>query len=112
MATNYVPFQIPVVPKQAQKFKITISGTTHIFTIKWNGQIEGGCWVLDIADINENDLVTALPLVTGANLLAPFAYLGLGFLLLVQTEGDADAVPTYENFGVNSHLYALVPTAA
>jgi hypothetical protein len=40
-----------------------------------------------------------VPLVTGVDLLAQYAYLGFIGSLVVQTDHDPDATPTYENLG-------------
>jgi hypothetical protein len=54
-------------------------------------------------------LVSGIPLVTGVDLLAPYAYLGFGGELLVATDGNTAAVPTYANLGTGSHLYFVTP---
>jgi hypothetical protein len=41
--------------------------------------------------------------------LQQYQYLGFGVALLVATDGDLDAVPTYDNLGQQSHLYFYVP---
>lgn len=79
-----------------QRRSVSLSGTIYDIVVYWNGQ----GYVLDIVGI-----VTALPLVTGVDLLAPYAYLALGGALYVQTDYDADAVPTFDNLGVTAKLY-------
>jgi len=64
----------------------------------------GGGWVLDIYDQNGLPMLCGVPLVTGANLLAPFDYLSLGGGLGVYSEGIPDAVPTFDNLGSGSHV--------
>ncbi len=46
----------------------------------------------------------------GTNLLEQYDYLGLGGVLWCQTTDDPDAVPTFGNLGVGSHLYWWVST--
>jgi hypothetical protein len=48
-------------------------------------------------------------LVTGSDLLAQFAYLKLGGHLVVLSEGETFALPTFENLGSGSHLYWVIP---
>lgn len=101
-----VPYEIPLSP-QAQKFAIALGGVTYNLTVKWNNAPQGG-WILDIADQNDVPLVGGIPLVTGADLLAQYDYLGFGGKLLVQTDYDAFATPTFTNLGTQCHLYFFV----
>ena len=96
--------EIPLSP-QPQTFSIQLGQITYKLTVAWNDDPAMQCWVLDIADVNGNAIVSGIPLVTGADLLAQYAYLGIGGSLAVLTDGDDTAIPTYENLGVNSHLY-------
>lgn len=62
------------------------------------------CWALDIADALDVPLVQGIALVTGADLLAQYAYLDFGCSLYCATDADPTAVPTASNLGVASHL--------
>jgi hypothetical protein len=46
-------------------------------------------------------------MVTGADLLEQFGYLGLNFALVAQTDNSPDTVPTFDNLGTTGHLYAI-----
>lgn len=96
-------YKIPLTP-EAQIFKITLSGTDYWLTLTYANTTEGG-WILDIADANQDPLVVGIPLVTGADLLAQYAYLGFAGRLIVQTTFNPDAVPTYQNLGSEAFLY-------
>lgn len=87
-----------------QTFAITLGGIVYTLTNKWNPAPEGG-WLLDISDSNNNPIVTNIPLITGADCLAGLGYLGINGALVVYTDGNADAVPTLDNLGVDSNLY-------
>lgn len=100
-----IPYEIPLTPAR-QKFRIQLGGVTYTLTFSWNNAPTGG-WVVDIADANEVPIVAGLPLITGADLLEQFAYLGIGGQLIVQSDFDVNAVPTYQNLGLTSHLYFL-----
>lgn len=100
MATYYT---IPLQP-QPQKFSITLSGVTYNLTFLYRNAPMAG-WTLDIADSNNNPILQGVPLVTGANLLAQYAYLGFVGALWVQTQDDPDAVPTFSNLGTDGQLY-------
>lgn len=94
--------EIPLSPSP-QSFSIALAGVTYRFTIKWN--TSSNCWVLDIADDQNDPLVNGLAMVTGRDLLEPYGYLNFGGQLIVQTDNDPTAVPTFTNLGITSHLY-------
>lgn len=98
-------YEIPL-SAEPQTFNIPIAGTTYGFTVRWN--IPNASWMIDISDSSGNPILTSIPMVTGADLLAQYAYLGFGFQLVCQTDNSPDAVPTYTNLGTTGHLYALV----
>lgn len=97
-------FEIPLTPVP-QSFFVSLVGVQYQFTLQWR---DPAGWFLDIGDANSSPLVSGIPLVTGVNLLAQYAYLRFGFELWVQTDA-ADAPPTYTNLGTQSHLYAVLP---
>ena len=99
------PVEIPLTPN-AQNFTIPLGILDYELTFRWNDQDEGG-WYMDIADSTGNPLVQNIPLVTGADLLAQYKYLGIPGQLKVQTDHNTNAVPTYANLGSNSHLYFI-----
>lgn len=101
-------YEIPLTPTP-QTFGIALSGVDYKFTVYWADASNGG-WVLNIADVQGNPILNGVPLVTGANLLAGYEYLGFTGTLAVQTDHNTDALPTFDNLGVNSHLY-FVPAA-
>lgn len=100
-------FEIPLTPTP-QAFAITLAGVTYQMTLQWRAA-DGGGWALDMADDNGVPIVRGIPLVTGADLLAQYGYLALGGSMFVQTDHSPDAVPTFENLGVASHLYFETP---
>ncbi len=96
-------FEIPLT-STPQTFTISLSGTEYRLTVQWRNA-DGAGWILDIADTSNNPIIEGIPLVTGVNLLEQYAYLGFTGVLWVQTTADPDAVPTFDNLGVGSHLY-------
>ena len=94
-------YEIPLSPTP-QTFQISLAGTVYTLTLYWADPFG---WFLNIADASGNPILNGVPLVTGADLLAQYAYLGFGGSLIVQTSHDTDAVPTFTNLGINSHLY-------
>lgn len=100
--TSY--FEIPLSP-QPQKFAIALAGTTYGFTVVWNSV--NASWMIDIADAIGNAILSGIPMVTGVDLLEQFSYIGFGFRLVCQTDGDPDAVPAFAGLGTTGHLYAI-----
>ncbi|GAQ30205.1 hypothetical protein SAMD00023378_3888 [Ralstonia sp. NT80] len=98
-------FEIPLT-SVPQDFTITLVGVVYKFALTWRDL--AGSWFLDITDASGNPLLSGIPLVTGVNLLAQYAYMAFGFELWVQTDA-ADAPPTFTNLGTESHLYCVVP---
>ncbi|WP_250538817.1 MULTISPECIES: phage baseplate plug protein [unclassified Caballeronia] len=97
-------YEIPLSAKP-QTFSIALGGVTYKMTIRWN--VPAAAWMLDIADATGNPMVGSVPLVTGVDLLGQYAYLGFTGQLVVQTDNDPDAVPTFGNLGSTGHLYFL-----
>lgn len=98
-----------LVPLQAiaQTFVVNLISTNYTFTVKWNDSDQAG-WVLDIADSTQNPIIAGLPLITGADILSGLEYLELSGSLFVYTNGDANAIPTFENLGTDCNLYFVV----
>ncbi len=97
-------FLIPLT-NVPQEFNITLGDLDLIIINKWNDSNEGG-WVIDILnDTTNTPIICNIPLVTGVDLLAQYEYLGLNAKLVVYTDGDANAVPTLDNLGIDSNLY-------
>lgn len=96
--------EIPLSP-QAQTLQVALGGITYTFTLVWCDPNQA--WTLDIGDAQGNPIVRGIALITGADLLQQYAYLAIGGggQLIVQTDTDPDAVPTFANLGVTSHLY-------
>ncbi len=87
-----------------QTCTVVLGGVEYTLTLNYRNIPDGG-WVLDIADSLSNPIVSGIPLVTGADLLGQYAYLGLGGGLWVQTLSDQDAPPTFDNLGGDGKLY-------
>lgn len=101
-------YSIPVQVGTPQTFAITLGGVSYQMSLKYRNTDQGG-WTLDIADQNGNPILNGLPLVTGADLLAQYAYLGFGGQLAVQTNSDPDAAPTFSNLGDDAQIYWISP---
>ena len=103
-------YTIPLV-NTPQTFNITLAGVLYNLTCRWNSAVDlnGNSlagWTLDIADgVLNTPILMNIPLTTGKDLLAPYKYMNFGGTLGVYTNGDENAVPTYENLGVDCNLY-------
>ena len=93
----------------SQTFTVSLNGTAYALTLHWCSP--ANCWIMDLADQNNNPLISGIPLVTGLPLLKQYGYVGVPGDMFVQTDTDAYAVPTVNSLGVTSHLY-FVPLAA
>lgn len=97
-------FLIPLL-NVPQDFNITLADRNLRLVSKWNDADEAG-WVLDVYDGETNAaLIMNVPMITGADLLEQYEYVGLNGKLIVFTDGDELAVPTLENLGTESNLY-------
>lgn len=79
---------IPVTPSPNQTFTSTIpidgSAKKIYFFLRFN--TEQNCWMMNLKDENRNDLVNAIPLVSGMNLLEQHSYLNIGSAYIVKRD--------------------------
>ena len=97
-------FEVPL-NGQPQTLRITLGNVPYQLTVRWRNACG---WVLDIATVDGAPILQGVPLVTGADLLAQYRYLGIPGSLFVSTDADPDAPPAYTNLGTASHLYFAV----
>lgn len=99
-------YEIPLQPS-AQTLRIRLSGVYYNLTILWNNF--NNTWTLDIADDAGNGILSGIPLVVGVNLLQQYDYLNFGGMLVANVDvtgfTDNSTNPTYENLGIDGHLY-------
>lgn len=95
-------YEIPLSPTP-QKLSISLGGIQYRLTVQWNRVMTA--WVLDIADVGGNDILTGLPIVPGVDMLGQFAYLGFGGMLIAQTDSISSIIPTFTSLGITGHLY-------
>lgn len=108
MALN--AFRIPLV-NTPQKFAIDLNGRSFIMECVWNPEMLS--WLISMYDGDTEECIFAtMPLVTGVDLLAQYAHLGIDGSLIVYTDGDEHATPSEANLGVESNLYYLVEQTA
>lgn len=83
-----------------QQFSIIIAGATYRISIIWRET----CWVMDMFNDRSEPLISGVPLVTGADLMAQYEYMGLGFKMAVVCDDEAQEYPTKIDLGSRSHL--------
>jgi len=99
------PYEVPLT-NEAQTFLIELGAVTYQLRFYWVPISE--CWSLDISTKLGEPLISGIPVITGVDLLQPYAYLGFTGRLMVQTDSDPDAVPTLGNLGSSGRVYFVV----
>lgn len=100
--------EIPLSPTP-QRFFASMAGVTRRLTFRWN--VPASVWIMDISDQNDVPILAGVPLITGADLLGQYGYLGLGGMLIAQTNSDPGMPPGRLNLGQDGKLYFVVPDA-
>lgn len=75
---------IPVAPDPYTQFTIDLDGQTVDITIRWNATLHQ--WIMNLVGITFDTTVNGIALVTGIDLLSPYAIRELGQLWLVDLE--------------------------
>jgi hypothetical protein len=103
--------EVPLSPSTAQKIQVTLDNTVYVAVFTWNGV--SGCWIMDLYQADgTTPVLRGTPLVTGADLLSQYAYLELGGSLVALTIAvghPPDEVPSFDDLGIDGHLYYVVP---
>ncbi|MCK4883524.1 MAG: hypothetical protein KAS30_01510 [Candidatus Diapherotrites archaeon] len=104
MATTVFKIPLTNIP---QKFEIVLSDVTYVMKVRWfDGQ---QLWVFSLSDIDtEEILINDMPLVTGEDLLAQWAFLGIPGKFICFTAGSELLPPTLENLGVEANLFYTI----
>ena len=95
--------EIPLSPDN-QQFNISLANTTYKMRLLWR---DAAGWIMDMQDSGGNPMITGIPLVTGVDLLAQYAFMGFGFSLYVGCDDSAQEYPTKVDLGNGSHLYIV-----
>lgn len=93
------------MPAYPQDLTTTLGGTVYRIRLRWN--VPMNVWVADVADALGNPIVNGVPLVTGADLLEQYAYLGFAGALIVTKDDGDPTPPDWFNLGTIGHLYWL-----
>ena len=102
---TFSQYEVPLTPNP-QTVVVPLGTTQYQLTFVWNQY--ANCWILDMSDASGKAVISGMPVVTGADMLAQYAYLQIGGILIAQTDSNADGVPTLANLGVTGHVYFIV----
>lgn len=97
-------YEIPLSP-HPQTLTVTLPNGTEIGMSLIYQFNQDNCWILNISDAEGNPLVSGIPLVTGADLLEQYAYLGLGIAMWCSTDGNLSQPPQWYDLGTGAHLW-------
>ena len=79
-----------------ETFSIALNNVTYQLTFLWRGS-----WFMDIADNTGAAIVSAIPMVIGVDLLAPYKYLGFAGSMYMVNKAGGDSPPTFTNLGTD-----------
>lgn len=99
-------FEIPLI-NSPQTLTVQLGGKTYVLSLQWN--IPNNSWTLNISTESNVPILSGIPLVTGADLLEQYGYLGLNGGLYAFTNGGPTLPPTFTNLGTLGHLYFVTP---
>jgi hypothetical protein len=97
-------YEIPLKPEPQTLSVLFPTGVTYQLRLIY-ANADVPAWILDINDAQGKPILQGIPLVTGADLLAQYAYAQLGVKLFCTTDGDPTAVPQALNLGRTAHLW-------
>lgn len=95
-------------PNQAVRVSVTVNQQRVILNLRVYYNYVGGFWVMDIDDSLGNELVSDVPLLTGAspagNILAPYDWLNIGSAFVINLNGAVSDSPDDTNLGTDFAL--------
>lgn len=95
-------FKLPLTPAP-QTFNVLLGTVTYTVTMVWN--TFANVWVLDFVDQDGNKILSGVPMITGADLLEQYAYLGFQGALYAQNDTTPSTPPNFTDLGTGSNLY-------
>jgi hypothetical protein len=101
-------WEVPLTPR-AQTMVLKM-GDNAQYSLYFRFSRISKTWLMDVNDAADNGLVHSIPLVTGVDLFGQLRYLGIGggvpmIAMTIAVGRSPDEIPTYENLGIDSHLY-------
>ncbi len=81
-----------------ERFTVSLLGVSYGFQAFWCDP--ASVWVINLSDGNGAPLVNAIPLITGADLLEQFRYLGIGGqLFVIPSQPTDEQAPGFTDLG-------------
>lgn len=95
---------LSIIPLEAgaQTLSVPLGGVTYRMRIWWRESVTP-CWMLDLSTDDGVALVSGLPMLPGADLLAQHKHLGVAGVLYVLADDEI----TYDSLGNSTRLYFL-----
>lgn len=98
---------VPITPSENQTFSITLpvnnQNITLTLSFRWNDQ--GNYWFMNITDNSGNQILDAVPLLSGAypsgDLFGQYQYLGLGGAFIMPTTTVTNQDPNFDDLGTD-----------
>jgi len=97
-----MPLIILTQPNASYNSQIDLEGETFTLRFKWNET--DASWALNIIGVTTDTNVKGIKLVSGPNLLKPYALIELGGLYVLDVEGY-QSDPDFDGFGDRYILY-------
>lgn len=98
-------YEIPLTPATPQNIVMDFpNGRTYRLRLIYQWTPEH-CWLLDVADSAGAPILCGVPIVSGADLFAQFAYLDFGCSLYCTVDGDLFAIPRFDTLGRSAKLW-------
>jgi len=96
-------FEIPLRGGRGSSQTVVLADVTYRLDVHWCDPL--GVWVIDLSDDFGNPMISGIPMITGANLLAQYEYFDFHGILLAQSDFDWTVPPTFTDLGKQGHLY-------
>jgi hypothetical protein len=94
-------YRLPVTNKPNNIFRaqVVVDGENreYILTLRYREVCR--YWTMDVADLNGNDILVNVPLVTGVNLFQQLGYLGLGAVILIDRLNTGKSAAAADELG-------------
>lgn len=93
--------EIPITPAKQPRFRINLDGFDVDFQFRWN--LTGQYWTYNLSGPSLTDEVNGAAVVSGINMLRPYAIRELGELWCIDGTGQGQD-PDFDNFGARWSL--------
>lgn len=87
---------IPLIPNPYYSLNISLDDNLYKLQLRWNYTDEA--WIMNIESLTSSFAVSGIKLVTGIDLLEPYAAYEMGRMFMVDLE-DENLDPTFDDIG-------------